>query len=279
MINTIKMALKAQKREPQSPKRPQHEYEFLPAYLEVIEKPPSPWSRRVAFAIATFLLVTLVWSIVGQLDIHASAQGKVMVSSHSKVIQALEQGEVIAINVRNGQHVRKGDILIQLNPQAPMRSRADWPSKKFVFSWTSRRLEALLSDAPLERFNPTPDANRKLIAISRQHLQSEYTETTQLLEKIEAEQNVNRAELKANRQAIAALNKLKQNITTRLNARQALMETNSIARVELLEQERELLDVERDLSNLESQTEVLSAQAASLVEQRDAYCSKAARVF
>ena len=51
--------------------------------------------------------------------------------------------------------------------------------------------------------------------------------------------------------------------------RQALMETNSIARVELLEQERELLDVERDLSNLESQTEVLSAQAASLVEQRE----------
>ncbi|WP_341661869.1 HlyD family type I secretion periplasmic adaptor subunit [Vibrio sp.] len=269
MINTIKMALKAQKREPQSPKRPQHEYEFLPAYLEVIEKPPSPWSRRVAFTIATFLLVTLVWSIVGQLDIHASAQGKVMVSSHSKVIQALEQGEVIAINVRNGQHVRKGDILIQLNPAGADAESSRLAEQKIRFQLDKSRLEALLSDAPLERFNPTPDANRELIAISRQHLQSEYTETTQLLEKIEAEQNVNRAELKANRQAIAALNKLKQNITTRLNARQALMETNSIARVELLEQERELLDVERDLSNLESQTEVLSAQAASLVEQRE----------
>ncbi|WP_114787067.1 HlyD family type I secretion periplasmic adaptor subunit [Vibrio tetraodonis] len=269
MINIIKMALKAQKRELQSPKRPQHEYEFLPAYLEVIEKPPSPWSRRVAFTIATFLLVTLVWSIVGQLDIHASAQGKVMVSSHSKVIQALEQGEVIAINVRNGQHVRKGDILIQLNPAGADAESSRLAEQKIRYQLDKSRLEALLSDAPLERFNPTPDANSELIVISRQHLQSEYTETTQLLEKIEAEQNVNRAELKANRQAIAALNKLKQNITTRLNARQALMETNSIARVELLEQERELLDVERDLSNLQSQTEVLSAQAASLVEQRE----------
>ena len=183
MINTIKMALKAQKREPQSPKRSQHEYEFLPAYLEVIEKPPSPWSRRVAFTIATFLLVTLVWSIVGQLDIHASAQGKVMVSSHSKVIQALEQGEVIAINVRNGQHVRKGDILIQLNPAGADAESSRLAEQKIRFQLDKSRLDAAIRRST-RAFNPTPDANRKLIAISRQHLQSEYTETTQLLEKL-----------------------------------------------------------------------------------------------
>ncbi|CAH7393773.1 Membrane fusion protein (MFP) family protein [Vibrio chagasii] len=262
-------ALKKQKKELPTLTRKAHEYEFLPSYLEIIEKPPSPWARRSAIAVVAFLLLVLVWSIWGKLDIHASAQGKVMVSSHSKVVQALEHGEVIAINVRDGQHVKKGEVLIQLNPAG-----VDAESRRLLEQYNhlnlnKSRILALLSDEPLDSFSPPVEATQEQIAVSRQHLVSEYNETHQLIERLVAEEAVSKAQKKANQRDINSLSRLKANVETRLNARKALIASNSIARIELLEQEKELLEIERNISNMQAQGFVLDAQAQSLAEQRD----------
>lgn len=269
MFPIIAKVIRAKQGQTHRIRRNAHDYEFLPAYLEIIEKPPSPWSRRIAFTIAIFLLLVLIWSIVGRLDIHASAQGKVMVSSHSKVIQALEQGEVVEINVRNGQFVRQGDVLIQLNPAGANAESTRLSEQHVRYQLNKARLLALLSPNPMQSFTPPREATPAQITASQQHLQSEYQETQQMLERLNAERDVNRAELEANQQGIQALNKLKQNIVTRLHARRALMESNAIARVDLLEQEKEWLDVERDISNMQAQQAILKAKASSLVEQRE----------
>ncbi|MFV0574183.1 MAG: biotin/lipoyl-binding protein [Vibrio sp.] len=249
--------------------RKTHEYEFLPAYLEIIEKPPSPWGRRSAIVILAFLFSVLVWSIWGRLDIHASAQGKVMVSSHSKVIQALEQGEVIAINVRDGQRVKKGEILIQLNPTGIDAESRRLSERYNHLNINRSRILALLSDDPLNSFSPPIEATQEQIAISKQHLISEYNETHQLIERLASEAAVNKAQQEANQREINSLSRLKTNIETRLNARKALIASNFIARIELLEQEKELLEIERNISNMQAQRKVLAAQAQSLSEQKD----------
>ncbi|CAH6869480.1 Membrane fusion protein (MFP) family protein [Vibrio chagasii] len=262
-------ALKKQKKELPTLTRKAHEYEFLPSYLEIIEKPPSPWARRSAIAVVAFLLSVLVWSIWGKLDIHASAQGKVMVSSHSKVVQALEQGEVIAINVRDGQQVKKGEVLIQLNPAGVDAESRRLSEQYNHLNLNKSRILALLSDEPLDSFSPPVEATQEQIAVSRQHLVSEYNETHQLIERLVAEEVVSKAQKKANQRDINSLSRLKANVETRLNARKALIASNSIARIELLEQEKELLEIERNISNMQAQGFVLDAQAQSLAEQRD----------
>src|SRR5271169_5334671 len=79
--------------------------EFLPAALEIIETPASPISMAFMATICLLVVVTLTWGYFGHLDILAIAQGKIQPSGRVKVIQPLETGKIIAVHVKNSQHV------------------------------------------------------------------------------------------------------------------------------------------------------------------------------
>ena len=89
--------------------------QFLPAALEILETPASPVGRAVAGTIAAFSLIALAWAAIGEVDIIATASGKIVPSARTKTIQSLDTGIVEAIHVRDGDHVTMGQILIELN--------------------------------------------------------------------------------------------------------------------------------------------------------------------
>ena len=96
--------------------------EFLPASLEILETPPSP--NHVAFMqlICVFVTVSLVWSYLGHIDIVAVAQGKVQPKGRVKIIQPVDGGKIVSIDVENGEHVKSGQVLVELDPS---ETRAD----------------------------------------------------------------------------------------------------------------------------------------------------------
>src|SRR5256884_1401959 len=96
--------------------RRDEELAFLPAALEIVETPPSPIGRAIAATIALLFCLALVWSWWGTVDIVASASGKIVPSGRTKVIQPFETGVVRAIRVQDGQVVKAGDVLIELDP-------------------------------------------------------------------------------------------------------------------------------------------------------------------
>ncbi len=99
-----------------------HEIEFLPAALEIQEKPPSPAGRATAIAIMIFFGLAAVWAYYGEIDIVATAQGKIIPSGRVKIIQPFEIGVVRQIYVEEGQPVNAGDPLIELDAT---QTRAD----------------------------------------------------------------------------------------------------------------------------------------------------------
>lgn len=96
--------------------RPKDEHEFLPAALEIMEKPPSPGMRWLLLLTCGLFVLALVWSVLGKVDVVAIAAGKTVPSGNVKLVQPIEIGAVRAIHVSNGQFVRKGDLLIELDP-------------------------------------------------------------------------------------------------------------------------------------------------------------------
>ena len=89
--------------------------EFLPAALEVIDQPVSPTSRRTALVLGVLVVVALIWAIVGRVDVVISAPGSVLPSGNSKIVQSAALGVVAQIHVRDGDHVRRGDVLIDFD--------------------------------------------------------------------------------------------------------------------------------------------------------------------
>src|SRR5262249_54805454 len=97
-------------------RRDKHQLAFLPAALEIVETPPSPIGRTIGVTIIALFGLALAWATLGEVDIIAAAPGKLIPSGRTKVIQPFETGVVRAIHVRDGQSVRAGQVLIELDP-------------------------------------------------------------------------------------------------------------------------------------------------------------------
>jgi hemolysin D len=113
-FSTIRRAL-ATERERVRKHQPSAQSEFLPAALEVIERPVSPTGRRTAQVLLGLLVVTMAWLFFGHVDVVASAPGLILQSGASKQVQSAGTGVVAGIYVRDGDHVKKGQILIDLD--------------------------------------------------------------------------------------------------------------------------------------------------------------------
>lgn len=88
---------------------------FLPPSLEVMEKPPHPLPRVILAIVGAICFFGLIWAIVGQVNIVTVAEGKIIPTGKIKEIQAFDRGVVSRILVSEGQLVKAGEPLIELD--------------------------------------------------------------------------------------------------------------------------------------------------------------------
>ena len=97
----------------------------LPAPDDVDSGNPTNEIRLGAIIAAAFFVVFLGWAALVPLDAGVHAQGSIAVSGNRQSVQHRDGGVVTAIHVREGQHVRAGDVLIELSaPELRASERA-----------------------------------------------------------------------------------------------------------------------------------------------------------
>jgi hemolysin D len=96
-----------------------HEAEFLPSVLALQTAPISPMGRWTARVLIVLFITLFLWSVFGKMDIIVNGQGKIIASGHSKAVASVEAGKVIALYVEEGQSVKKGDVLVELDARGP----------------------------------------------------------------------------------------------------------------------------------------------------------------
>ena len=96
-------------------KRDRLQYEFLPAAEEIVETPAAPLGALVVWLVTLLLIIALIWSYFGRIDIVAVANGKISTEGSTKIIQPAISGVVTNINVHEGQRVKKGETLLALD--------------------------------------------------------------------------------------------------------------------------------------------------------------------
>ena len=92
--------------------KPTNWQEFLPAIIEVENRPPPPLARMTVWSIVLFFVTAVTWASVGEIDVLARAAGKLVPDGEVKVIQSVDGGRVAAIYVNDGDRVRAGDALL-----------------------------------------------------------------------------------------------------------------------------------------------------------------------
>ncbi len=90
-------------------------YEFRPIITEIEESPVNPLGRTTFWIIISLIFCTALWLFFGKVDIVVSARGKVIPDGEIKIIQPLETGVVKEIHVKEGDFVKQGQTLIEID--------------------------------------------------------------------------------------------------------------------------------------------------------------------
>ncbi len=255
------------------------EAEFLPGALALQTMPPSP-APRVAIALLTaFALLAVLWAVVGQIDIVATAPGKIVPSGRSKTVQVIETASVKAIHVHDGETVRAGALLLALDATMPAAD-ADRLEGELV----TARLQALRARALLRS-----QAGGRLAALSAPDLpDARVLDATRQAESMLAEYRARHVRLDADidrreselRSTQEQVRKLERTLPIASRRAQDLKELNDggfVSRHAWMEKEQSRLEQEGELATLQSRLLEIRAALRESLGQRETLIAETRR--
>ena len=256
------------------PKRPirrnNYELAFLPAALEIAETPPSPVGRAVGGTIIAIFCVALAWATFGKVDIVVTANGKIIPSGRTKLIQPLEAGVVRAILVHDGQQVRAGESLIELDPTMTTAERDHVKGDLVGAQLDVARLRAALSEGdPLAAFHPPEGATKAQIEMHRQFLVSQMSEQRSKMFELDRQTSQKEAERSTMEANITKLEATIPLLQERVDVRKYLFDKALGTKLTYLSEQQDLVGQQQDLLIQRSKMKEVDAALAALKETRD----------
>lgn len=227
----------------------ENEADFLPAALSIQEKPVSKSARLVAKLIIAMVVIGLLWAFLGKMDIIVNAAGKIIPSEYTKTIATVETAIITALHVREGQSVKAGDILMELDSSAmdaehdkAIMSVAE-ASLQIARFQTLLRMIDILRVLPLSKIDGIPDA---LWQKAQLQLDSQYLDFQAKLTRIDGD-------IKRYSQALPM-------VAQRASDYKILAQDYYVSTHAWLEKEQAKVDIEGQLNDAKNQRAVLIAQ-------------------
>lgn len=112
-------------------------------------QPPLPSVSKFIWVICIGLLVLLAWAWFFELEEVSTGSGKVIPSSKEQSIQSLEGGILTKLYVSEGEIVKQGQVLAQLDPTRFASNVGESESLLIASKATAARLRAEVNAAPL----------------------------------------------------------------------------------------------------------------------------------
>lgn len=257
------------------PKRPpvirrnRDEREFLPAALEIIETPVSPAGRVMMGVIGLLVVIAVVWATIGQIDIVATANGRIIPSGEIKLIQPLQIGVVKDIAVADGDHVTANQMLAELDPTSDAADRDRYAHDLMQAELDIARLRAVLAGDP-EKFVVPAGSDPALADVERRQLVAQLTQEQAKINDLDEQivaKNAERDQAKATIEKIDASLPLLQQ---KLAIYEKLRATQFTSEVTRLDTERQVVEEGHDRDAAVEQVQGAIAQIDSLTQQRSA---------
>ena len=246
------------------------EVEFKPAALEMQETPPSPAGRASALLICTFFTVALVWAWYGQIDIVATATGKIVPSGNSKTIQPLEAGVVKTILVQDGQPVKAGDTLIQIDSTISQAEQDRLKNEMITEQLEAARLTAALkmSDNPIADFVAPEGATLAQIDQAKSQLLSQVQEIKSKLGGLDSQIAQNEGNMAAVQATIDKLNGTIPIATKKFGMYTSAAKKGAVSEADILDAQKDMVDQQQELRVQRGRLEEAAGSLNSLKGQR-----------
>lgn len=246
------------------------EIEFRPAALEIAETPPSPASRAIAGTIILFFVIALLWACFGSVDIISTAQGKIVPTGRTKIIQPLESGVVHAIHVQDGQKVKAGDVLVEIDTTISAAERDRLASDYMQSALDAARLKASLDldGDPEKDFIPPDGASETQIEMQKTQLLNQVDEIRAKLSGLDHQIAQNEGTRDS---VVATISKLTESmpyLEKRAEARDYLAKRGYGSKLDYLTAKQDLVEHQKELLVQKGKLAEAEGALASYVQQR-----------
>jgi adhesin transport system membrane fusion protein len=221
--------------------------EFMPEVDGSILQDSPKLTRITVWLSALLLLAALIWAKFAVLEEVTMGEGKAIPSSKIQVIQNLEGGIVAEIFVREGQLVKKGDVLLRLDDTRFISNRGESDADRMALTARLVRLEAeaegkpLLMPAEISNKYPQLAADETALFNSRQ-------------DRLHSEQRTLNEQLRQKTQELAEFSSKQQQyrsslglIQQELNMSQPLVSSGAISQVEILRLRRSAVEMRGEM--------------------------------
>lgn len=182
------------------------------------------WILRIAMA---GILALVIWSAFGEIDQVTRAQGQVIAVARTQSIQATDGGVVSEIHVKEGQTVKRGELLVTLEKGRAQAAVDDSRGKVAALKITLARLKAEVYGQPLQ-FSPELE---------------HYTEY------IHNQRDLYLKRKSAIDQDVAALSDMLDLARQELDMNRELQKTGDVSKADILRLQRSVADIQAQINN------------------------------
>ncbi|WP_371229828.1 HlyD family type I secretion periplasmic adaptor subunit [Roseovarius sp. 2305UL8-3] len=229
--------------------------DFLPDADRIEQRRAPALARSVLYLIAVLIVALVTWASVSSIDSYVTARGKIITVGNHVVLQPLETSIVRELNVRKGQVVEKGEVLVAFDPTF---SASDEMRLRAELSKLTAKLDRLGAESREEPFEP--------VRASEDALQEQDLNTRN-----RAERAARVAEMESRRWLLAAssqrLRRDAAQLQEQLNVmrelegmKEKLTENGNTSRAAFLKQHLSTLTIERQLTATRQQLAEISAE-------------------
>ncbi len=187
---------------------------------------PPHRSRATLLVFMLSLIALVYWASVGKIDQVTRAQGQVIATERTQIIQSPDGGVLTMLHVKEGDTVKAGQLLVTLQKKRAQAAVSDTRAKVAALRITLARLQAEIFEKPLQ-FEPS------LLSYT-DYIQNQ----TELYNKRQ----------RAFKDEISALTKILALAEDELRINRQLEVTGDVSRAELLRLERSSADIAAQLT-------------------------------
>ncbi len=271
----------AHRHELAGPARLADEAAFLPAALSLQATPPHPAPRRAIWAIVGLFTIAVLWACFGQVDIVAVAPGRIVVSQGTKLVQPLETSVVKAIRVQDGDKVKAGQVLIELDATTAQADNSRVTQERAGALSEAWRTQALLDamdrmgqrkkqgdgkgrapSLPEEAMQAGNGLSPNELALARNQLDAEWQNIQAQQAKLQADIDTRKAELETVREQIAKLKATLPIVQKREDDFKALAGQGFVSQHAGQDRTRARIEMEQDLATYRARREESKAEIA-----------------
>ena len=218
--------------------------EFSPGLLAIQESPMPKLPRAIYYTVAVLFCILLAWAIFAKVDIVAIAEGKLVPTTYTKIVQPVEAGVVADILVREGDKVQAGQVLIRLDTTLAGADGRNLASEIALKRLTLRRVDAGLADQPLaSAIGDDPAMLAQVQAQAKAHRQAFNDSAAQEVATRERAQN----ELNAARETFTKLQTTLPGYEQSAQAHKKLVAEGFLSAIAGNDKEREAIEKSQDL--------------------------------